>query len=292
MVLPFNSVAIVGVGLLGGSIGMALRAIGWEGRRIGVGRRPEALAEATEYGAIDEAIADPAEAARQADLIILATPVRAFEPLLKQMAPVLKDGAIITDVGSTKAHVVTQAELLVGPGRFVGSHPMAGTEQKGVAYARADLFAGARCILTPTARSEPLVVDAVEAFWAELGMRVIQMAPDAHDEAVARVSHLPQILSSLLMELPGDDDLAVAASGFRDCTRLAGGDPEMWRDILLTNAGPIIAAIESMKLSLKGLMELVEAGDGEGIEALLASARDRRRDTIARQYADHRVSAE
>ncbi len=292
MVLPFDSVAIVGVGLLGGSIGMALRAGGWEGRRIGVGRRPEALAEAREFGAIDEAMDDLAQVGSEADLVILATPVRAFEPLLTRLAPTLKETAIVTDVGSTKAHIVTQAEAIVGPHRFVGSHPMAGTEQKGVAFARADLFEGARCILTPTARTEPLVIDTVQAFWKALGMRVLQMTPDAHDEAVARVSHLPQILSSLLMALPDDDDLSVAANGFRDSTRLAGGDPEMWRDILLTNAGPIIAAIESMKLSLKGLKELVEAGDAEGIEALLTAARDRRRDTVARQHADHRVSAE
>ncbi len=271
---------------------MALRATGWQGTRIGVGRRPEALAEAMEYGAIDEAMDDLAQVGSRADMIILATPVRAFEPLLSQLAPTLKDAAIVTDIGSTKAHVVTQAEAIVGPNRFVGSHPMAGTEQKGVAFARADLFEGARCIVTPTARSEPLVVDAVSTFWQSLGMRVLQMEPATHDQAVARISHLPQILSSLLMDLPGDDDLAIAANGFRDSTRLAGGDPEMWRDILLTNAGPIIAAIDSMKLSLKGLKELVESGDGEGIEALLTAARDRRRDTVARQHADHRVSAE
>jgi prephenate dehydrogenase len=287
-----QSITIIGVGLLGGSLGLALRAAGFGGKLVGVGRRQESLDEALAFRCIDEATCDLAQGVADADMVVLATPVGAYERILQAIEPALKDHAVVTDVGSTKRQVVALGNILIGPGRFVGSHPMAGLENKGVAFARADLFEGARCILTPTDETDPELTDRIEELWKTVGMKTLRMTPDAHDRAVAHVSHLPQILASLLMGLPSDNDLKVAANGFRDCTRLAGGDPEMWRDILLTNPDPIADTIDAMQSELDKLKAIMLDGDAEKLEAIFTAARDRRAETIAQQIADHRVSAE
>jgi prephenate dehydrogenase len=289
----FKQVTIVGTGLLGGSAGLALKAWDPDVHVAGLGRRQSSLDTALEVGAIDSGHLELADAARDADLVLLATPVGSFEALLAQLKGRIKDSAIVTDVGSTKAKVVAQAERILGhSGRFVGSHPMAGSEQKGPAYARGDLFEGATCILTPTSRSSAEVVDAVEGFWRALGMRTVRMAPEAHDRATARVSHLPHALASLLMSLPEEPDLAVAATGFRDATRLAGGDPEMWRDIFLTNGPAVVEALDDFARRLSTLRELIDAGDADRIQAFLGEARTRREETIAQRLSERRVAFE
>jgi len=288
-------VTIVGVGLLGGSAALAIKAHDPEVRIAGVGRRQSSLDEALRVGAIDTAHFSAAEALAEArsDLVILATPVGAFGRHLQAMAPVLRRGTIVTDVGSTKASVVRIAQRVLGPGGpFVGSHPMAGGEQKGVAFSRADLFSGGTCILTPTASTPPTVTRRTQRFWKMLGMWTVRMSPAAHDRAVAHVSHLPHVLASLLMMLPGKDDLPISAGGFRDATRLAGGDPEMWRDILMTNRRAILAAIDKFDEALCDLRDLVELADAERIERFLARAKKRRDETIARRFQDRRMALE
>lgn len=286
-------VTIIGAGLLGGSVGLAIKAHDPKVRIAGVGRRRVSLDEALEVGAIDTAHLDTAEAAAKSDLVILATPVAAFAGHLAAMGPVLRRGAVVTDVGSTKVTVVRTAEKLLGrTGRFVGSHPMAGSELNGVAFARADLFAGATCILTPTSTTPPTVVRRVEHFWRMLGMRTVRMSPSAHDRVMARISHLPHALAGLLMRLPEKSELDVAATGFRDATRLAGGDPEMWRDIFLTNRKGILAAIDAFDESLMHLRDLVELADAHEIQRFFAAAKKRRDETIARIPQDRRVAAE
>ena len=288
-------VTVIGVGLLGGSAALAAKAHDPDIRVAGVGRRRSSLDQALAVGAIDTAHLDAAEAMRQArtDLVILATPVGAFGQHLQAIRPVLADGVMVTDVGSTKAGVVRLAERILGRGApFVGSHPMAGSEQKGVLASRADLFTGATCILTPTASTPPGAVGRVEEFWRSLGMRTVRMSPSAHDRAVARVSHLPHLLAGLMMLLPGKGDLGISASGFRDATRLAGGDPEMWRDILMTNRRAVLAAIDRLDEQLCDLRDLVELGDAKRIEAFLARAKKRRDETVARQLEDRRLSME
>lgn len=288
-----KKMAIVGVGLLGGSAALAAKAHDPSVRVAGVGRRQVSLDAALAVGAIDTAHFDAAEAVVDADVVILATPVGAFRDHLEAMAPALKSGAIVTDVGSTKAGVVRIGEGVLGRGgRYVGSHPMAGSEMKGVKYSRADLFFGATCIITPTAKTPKALIEGAEAFWQMLGMRTVRMTPSAHDRAVARISHLPHALASLLMLLPGKEDLGVSATGYRDVTRLAGGDPEMWRDIFLTNRAAVIGAIDKFAHALDELRELISAGDGEGIEKLLARAKTRRETTIAQKLLDRRISAE
>ena len=283
---------IVGVGLLGGSAGLALKAHDPRTRVAGVGRRQASLDRALAVGAIDTAHLDAAEVVGRTDLVILATPVGAFELHLRRIAPALRRGAIVTDVGSTKAGVVRAAGRTLGHGRFVGSHPMAGSERKGVGFSRADLFAGATCILTPTGKTPARVTRRVERLWQEMRMRTLRMTPAAHDRAVARVSHLPHALASLLMRLPGLRDLDVSATGFRDATRLAGGDPEMWRDVFLTNRRQILAAIDDFDEALMVLRDLVELGDPAGLARFFAAAKKRRDATIAQVIQERRVAFE
>ena len=276
-------VTIIGVGLLGGSLGLAVRRR-YPGVRIaGVGRREISLDTARKVGCIDTAHLDARDAVAQSDLVVLATPVGAFEGYLKDIKPLLRHGVLVTDVGSTKARVVRAAERILGPGGpFVGSHPMAGNENKGPAYATADLFADALCIVTPTGKTPPAKVRRVERFWKDLGMRTMRMTPAAHDRAVARVSHLPHVLSGLLMLLPSDGDLDVAAAGLSDMTRLSGGDPEVWCDIMMTNRKAIIQSLDKLGSSMHHLRELLDAGDARGIERFFAKAKTRRDSTIAK----------
>lgn len=286
-------VTVIGVGLLGGSAALAIKADDPRVKVAGVGRRQSSLDQALAAGAIDTAHLGAAEALVQTDLVILATPVGAFADHMRAVASGLPRGAFVTDVGSTKAGVVRTGEGIFGVGgAFVGSHPMAGSEQKGVAFSRADLFQGATCIVTPTSHTPKRLTERAERFWQRLGMRTLRMSPVAHDRAVARVSHLPHVLASLLMMLPKDADLDVSATGFRDATRLASGDPEMWRDILTTNRSAIVAAMDTLDEKMDQLRGLLGASDAEGIEAFLAAAKNRRDTTIARVIHDRRIAAE
>ena len=278
---------------MGGSAALAIKAHDPSVRVAGVGRRKVSLDAALEVGAIDTAHFDPVECVGQSDLVILATPVGAFEEHLRSAAPMLGTNTLVTDVGSTKVRVTRLAGRILGPsGPFVGSHPMAGSEQKGVRFSRADLFAGATCIITPTAETPVAAAAAIEEFWESLGMRVVRRSPAAHDRAVARVSHLPHVLAGLMMLLPGKNDMDVSASGFRDVTRLASGDPEMWRDILLTNRSAVLSALDRFSEDTAALRELIDRGDAEAIEKFLARAKRRRDTTIARVIVDRRLSAE
>ena len=279
--LSCTNIAIIGVGLLGGSVGLAVKACDSSVRVVGVGRRAESLAVARRIGAIDEGSLDAASAVSSAELVVLATPVGAFESHLRAVAGALRPGTVVTDVGSTKAAVVRCAQRLLVRRRregvsFVGSHPMAGSQLRGPEHARADLFKDATCILTPTAACRPAAVRAVEDFWRAIGMNTVRMTPVAHDRAVARISHLPQALATLLMGLPTDAQLRVAAGGFASMTRLAGSDPEMWRDIFKTNRTEILSALRDFEGRLDGLIARLEAGDDKAIERWLTKSRDRR----------------
>lgn len=277
-----HHVTIIGVGLLGGSAGLAIKALGGGVQVAGVGRRAESLREAMRVGAIDSVHLDAAETVGKSELVILATPVCSFERYLKAIAPHLKKGAIVTDVGSTKGQVVRAASKILGAkGVFVGSHPMAGSDRRGPQHATANLFRGAKCIVTPTAKTPAAAMRKVEQFWRALGMGVVKMSPTQHDRAVAEISHLPHALSCLLMRLPAEENLNVAANGFRDMTRIAGSDVEMWRDIFLTNPKAILAVTAKFRRSLGQLEKLISAGDAAAIEKFLHAAKSRREDFIS-----------
>jgi len=279
-------VAIVGVGLLGGSIGLALRAAGFGGVRVGVGRRESSLRKALACDTVDEVTCDPAAGVAGAELVILCTPIGRFEALLRQIVPALAEGAFVTDVASTKAEVVRLAErLLPRSVRFVGSHPMAGSEKTGVEFARADLFQDALCLLTPTARTAPVAVREVGHFWEALGARTLKLTPARHDRFLARASHLPHATAAALVRLAqAQGAIDVAGPGFADATRIASGDPAMWTDIFRTNRKAMVQAVDRLIAELAGLRARLEKDDARGLEKWLTDSKEARDQWVARRY--------
>lgn len=273
--------AVVGVGLLGGSLALAARAQGLAREIVGVGRDRGRLEAPLRAGAVDRVTTSVAEGVRDADVIVLAATVLANERLLGEVWGAMAPGALVTDVGSTKRGIVSAAERLAAgqPRAFVGSHPMAGSEQSGFGVARADLFRGATVIVTPTDASDPAAVKGVTALWEALGARVSVLDPDTHDRVVAAISHLPHVAAWALIDAVGRFEpgaLAFAARGFKDTTRIAASDPAMWTDILLGNRDAIVASLAAFRRALDDLEGLVTAGDRAGIEALLARMKAQR----------------
>ena len=275
--MPFHRVSILGVGLLGGSIGLAVRSRLSSCKVAGYGHRRATLDKALEVGAIDEAYDSAAAAVRGADLVVLCTPVGSLEDMLQQIAGTLRPGTIVTDVGSTKRSVVRAAEGLLPKGvHFIGSHPMAGSEKRGVEYARTDLFENATCILTPTPQSDPAALAAVEDFWRRLGMSTTHRSPEEHDRQLADVSHLPHAVAAALVAMQDDAALPLAGKGFLDATRIAGGDGALWRDILHDNADHMRVSLSRLQRELARLVELLDPTNGKELEAWLNAAAARR----------------
>jgi len=271
----FGTVAVVGVGLIGGSLGLALKAKRVCREVVGVDRGP--LDEAIERGAIDRALSLE-EAAATAEVVFLATPVGAFPALARALRTHVTPETIVTDTSSVKRHVLEHVAPLF-KGRFVGGHPIAGRERSGVGAAKADLFEGAHCILTPTVDSDADAVEAVSALWRGAGARVTTMPAEVHDEVFACVSHLPHLAAFGLMGVvertrPGGiDPVGFSAGGLRDFTRVAGADPVMWRDICLTNPDAVIAMLEAYTDELGALRDAVRRGDGAFLLDAFAAAR-------------------
>ncbi|HVL80045.1 MAG TPA: prephenate dehydrogenase [Actinomycetota bacterium] len=269
-------VAVVGVGLIGGSLGLALRRIG--ATVVGVDRSAEALERARDLGAVDEA-ADLASAVAEADIVVIATPVGQIVPTVELVAASAQSGTVVTDVGSTKGPIVGGAEAILGPRLpFVGGHPMAGTEGEGVEAARADLFEGALWLLTPTERTDTDAFRTVNTLIGELGARTLALDPSAHDRLVALVSHLPYALATALASLAGragDERVFTAAAGtFRDVTRTAGSNPSIWRDILAANRDALLAELEAFWEELSDLRGALVDRDFDRLDGLLSRARE------------------
>ena len=274
---PWNQVTIIGTGLIGGSLGLAMKQAGLARTVVGVGHRQTTLDRALASGAADTTTLDAAEGVAGSDLVVLATAVGLFEPLLRRAADRLADGAVVIDVGSTKADVVRTGEALVPDGRtFVGCHPIAGSEKRGIDYADAGLFDGAVCVLTPTEATPADALGRVAETWEALGMRVVRLSPAEHDRLLAEVSHLPHLAAAALVQAVRPEAEPLVGSGWRDATRIAGGDPGLWRDILMTNSGNVAAALERFRETLDALDDALARGDGDRIEALLADAKARR----------------
>lgn len=281
-----DRLVIAGVGLIGGSLAMALRARGAVGEVVGLGRSVANLRVARRRGLIDRAERDPERAARGADLALVAVPVGAIAPVIEALARALPPEAIITDAGSVKGSVVAAVERVLGAsaGRFCGSHPIAGTEHSGAGAALPDLLAGRRCVLTPTATTAPLARRRVRALWETAGMQVEEMPAAVHDHIFALVSHLPHVAAYALVNAVADADtesrkraLAYAAGGFKDGTRIAASSPEMWRDICLANRSELLRALDGFMAAVERLRRAIAAGDGDAIAAELARARAIRR---------------
>jgi prephenate dehydrogenase len=273
--MAFDRISILGVGLMGGSVGLACKRIASNSRIIGYTRRAEELKLAIELGAIDEGISDPAAAVAGADLVILCTPVGFFDKMMSTIGPALKPDAIVTDVGSTKRRVAAlAAQLLPKHVRFVGSHPMCGSEKHGVVHARADLYDDALCIITHDDSSDPSAQDQVEQFWKSLKMRTVRMTPELHDQLTADVSHLPHAVAAALVRLQTSQSLQLAAGGFADTTRIAAGDAVLWRDILLENRDNLRAGIVRLQADLQQLLEHLDADNAAAVQQWLQSAVD------------------
>jgi prephenate dehydrogenase len=271
-------IAILGLGLLGGSIAIVARKKGISSRVIGWSHRESTRLTALETGVIDECHPTPQEAVAKADFVILCTPVGAMPALLEMIAPALKRGAIVTDVGSTKRSVVAAAERILNVANpFIGSHPMAGSERSGIGAADEKLFDDRLCILAPNERTDPNILVEVTEFWHDLGMRTTQLSPGEHDRLLADVSHLPHLLAAAMVSIQEERAIGVAGPGFKDSTRIAAGDAALWRDIFLDNKEGVIRSLDRFMASLKDYRTALQAGDGNRIESLLAAASERRK---------------
>jgi len=275
---PFKRLAVLGLGLLGGSVAKAARERGLALEVVGAARRAAPLARALEAGIVDS-VASPAEAVVGADFVVLGTPVGTMPRVIAEVAPGLEPGCIVTDVGSVKSSVVdTIPGLLPDSVEFVGSHPMAGSHLRGPDHARSDLFEGASCVITPRDGQDEAAVARVETFWRALGAVVARRAPDVHDEEVAWVSHLPHLVAfafaQALEEAPTNVG-ELAGGGFRDFTRIAQSDAELWGEILSLNGKALAGPLSHFSKALSDLSDALEKDDGESVEKLLNRARSR-----------------
>ena len=272
-----------GVGLLGGSIGLAVKRRKLACEVAGYVRRAASLKDCEQAGAVDYATTDLLAAVSNADLIILCTPLAQMRALAEQFLPALKRGAIVTDVGSVKAGVVRELDALLkkSGAHFVGSHPMAGGEKMGVLAARADLFAGAVCVVTGANGTNVTAQRKVEAFWKSLGARTLRLDAAQHDLVVSRSSHLPHVVAATLAGLVLDSrqpkqQAALCATGFRDTTRVASGSPEMWRDIVLANRKNVSQSVDAFVTELKKFQTALKQSDAQAVEKFFATAKARR----------------
>lgn len=283
-----RKVALVGIGLLGGSIGLALKQRRLADFVSGYVRRAASVSECLTLGLADHVTTNANEAVADADLVILCTPISQMVPLATSFAPFLKKGALLTDVGSVKNGVVEALEPLAtrAHASFVGSHPMAGAEKTGPRSARADLLENAVCVVTRTARTNPEAFRMVESFWSSLGMKLMQLSPDRHDDLVSRSSHLPHVVAAELANyvlspaLP-PEQAALCATGFRDCTRVASGSPEMWRDIAIENRVNLVKVLGVFIEDLQEFQIALQRGDQKSVEEFFSSAKRRRDDWIS-----------
>ncbi|MCE5231272.1 prephenate dehydrogenase/arogenate dehydrogenase family protein [bacterium] len=281
----FQKLVIYGVGLLGGSLGMALRRRAMAAEIVGLGRSQERLERARQFGAIDRGSTRAAEALEGADAVILAVPPRQIRERLAEIGPHLAPGTFLTDVGSVKARIVEEARRAIPPGvLYIGSHPMAGSEKAGVEYSRGDFYEGCACILTPDDSTDPQALAIARSFWEALGARVIEMDPARHDRLLAGISHLPHLLASALMQslarssdLTADEVAAISGQGLKDMTRIAAADPEIWRQIFSENSDAVLAWLDDLEKVLNEWRHALTKNDGKTIEALFTEGSDARR---------------
>ena len=280
----FRQLGVVGCGLMGGSFALALRRAGGVQRVVGCSQSPATTQRALELGVIDAAAASPAQAAAGSDLVLVAVPVAATEQALRSLRDSLGPGTLCMDVGSTKADVVAAARRALGERAacFVPAHPIAGKETAGVQHADAALYQGRDVILTPMPETDAGLLDKAALTWRALGSRVRTLTPEAHDRAFAAVSHLPHLLAYAYVlaveQAPGGaEHLSLAGPGFRDFTRIAGADPDVWRDILMANAEAVLAASGHFRHHLDTMEQALRAGDAASVERCIRAASAGRR---------------
>ena len=274
-----DKLVIFGVGLIGGSLALALKRSGYVKQIVGVGRQGDNMQKALDLGVVDAIEHDAAKAADHADIIMIAAPVAQTPDILRKLAPHIGSKTVVTDAGSTKSDVAQSAQNILGASatRFVPGHPIAGAEKSGVTAARVDLYQGKNVVLTPNGQTDAHALTLVRELWQAAGANVTEMSARQHDGIFAAVSHLPHLLAFALV-----DDLAArpnagqlfdfAASGFRDFTRIAGSSPEMWRDISLANRAALLQELESYEAELRRIKQLLQDSDGAGLQTLFERA--------------------
>lgn len=273
----FRKVAILGIGLIGGSMGIVLRKNKLAGEVVGVARQHASLVHALKNGAVDHGTHDLKKAVENADLVILSTPVKTITQMLSSIGGYLKRGCIVTDVGSTKAAIVDAAQKSLPPhAYFVGSHPLAGSEKKGVMFARGDLFNDSVCIVTPNEKTNKQAAEKVKELWVKLGTTVKVVTPAEHDKILAYISHVPHLLAYALIEAVPQEYLGYATQGLKDTTRIAASDPEMWNDICLTNSKNITEAVDGFVKILAVLRKSIVSQDDRSLIEHLKKSKSKR----------------
>lgn len=274
-----NRVALLGLGLIGGSLGLACKKRGTVGTVVGYARREETRKLALELNAVDEVCDSPAAAVADADLVVFCTPVLTIESIAQECSSSLRPDAVVTDVGSTKASLAVTMQPLTPS--FIGSHPIAGSHQTGLEKATADLFQNRVAVVTPMPGSDPTSVACVSALWSGLGARVVTMTPERHDALVARTSHLPHLLAAMLVQHVATDDMAdirdLCGTGFSDTTRIADGSPEVWHDIVASNASCILDELDRFQRTTESVRDMIKEADYASIREFLEKSRLQRR---------------
>ncbi|MDD2367433.1 MAG: prephenate dehydrogenase/arogenate dehydrogenase family protein [Desulfuromonadaceae bacterium] len=280
MSVVVDRLAIIGVGLIGGSLARALREAGAVGSVVGIGRSNGNLEDAISLGICDEVTQDVIEGVKGAGMVFISVPVCSIPSVVATIAPALSPGCIVTDGGSVKSSIVLECEALMPEGcYFVGGHPIAGTEHSGAAASFATLYRGKRCILTPTENTNLEAVKTVERLWQITGAEVCLMEPGHHDRIFAEISHLPHAVAYALVhavgtaDVEGENVLSYTAGGFRDFTRIASSDPVMWRDISLMNRQALLASIDGFSASLAELRRRIDTGDQSGLTEFFTTAK-------------------
>ncbi len=281
MKMTFNKVTIIGVGLIGGSLALSLKKHALVEEIWGWGRSAERLKKATGRNIIDRATTSLEDAVRDADLVVLATPVSTFERLAHEMKESLKEGSVVTDVGSVKGNLVSKLEGIVsGKGRFVGAHPIAGSDQSGIEHARADLFEGSTVVITETEHTESSALNAVEYMWRALGSKVIITSPQQHDLMLALISHLPHVVAYALVNTADAFDsgfILHSGGGFKDTTRIALSSEELWADICLYNREAVLKSIDAFQEQLNEIKAAISDEDRTTLINIFSKARTSRR---------------
>jgi prephenate dehydrogenase len=275
--MMFKKVTIFGIGLLGASFASALKKYSPGSFITGSGRSLENLQRAKDKNIIDSFDTDTVSACRDSDLVMLATPVGSFIDLAKAISPVLKKGAVLTDVGSVKGRLVRDIEKLMPEGvHYIGGHPIAGSDRSGLDAAHPGLFMGSKCIITPTENSSPAALEKIKALWAALGSRILILTPEEHDRIYASVSHLPHIVAYALVNTVSDIDISYmgfGGKGFIDATRIACSSEELWTDICLLNRENLVEALGIFRMNLDKLARCLESGDADSLKKEFRRAR-------------------
>lgn len=272
----FRKVSIIGVGLIGGSLGMAIKKRKLAHEVHGFSQSQSTLGQALKLQALDRVSTDIRHVVAQADIVIVATPVKTIVSLLEAIDKHVRRGCVVTDVGSSKAYIVDAAQKLSNPPFFVGGHPLAGSERKGVAHGHADLFENSECILTPTAVTHKVALDRVRQLWTAVGARVKEMDPGQHDEALAFISHLPHLAAFGLINALPQELVHMAPQGLKDTTRIASSSPEMWSDIALTNVKPVLKALDEYVRALSSIRKAIIDEDAKNLIEIFKKAKTRR----------------